>query len=130
MLSYTELQEYIKELEQCEDFKNLKKYKGKFYVYKGVIIDCKWLDEDLKDETSKNFEPYYNKGYTRIIGDGLDVKYDYVPDFLWLDFEKDIEKYKSDIIKYIDKIIELKTKYKHDYINYIDSICLLEPYDD
>lgn len=127
MLDITELQEYINDLEHYEGFKTLQKYKGKFYVYKGIIIDSKWHDEDLKDETSDEFDPFYNKGYARQLGKGPDATYDYVPDFILLDFEKDIKKFKDDIIKYIDKIIELKEKYKHDYIDYIDSVLPLRP---
>ena len=34
-----------------------------------------------------------------------------MPDVLLVEYEKDIEKYKDDIIKYIDKIAELKQLY-------------------
>ena len=102
MLNLTELKKYKYDLEHYEGFKTLQKYKNKFYVYKGIIIDSKWHDEDLKDEISDDFDPFYNKGYTRQLGKGSDATYDYVPDFILLNYEKDIENFKDDIIKYID----------------------------
>lgn len=104
MLDYTELQEYINDLKHYEGFKTLQKYKDKFYVYKGIIIDSNWKDVD--DAESDEFEPFYNAGYTRQIGLGSDAKYDYMPNVLVVEFEKDIKKFKDDIIKYIDKLKE------------------------
>ena len=120
MLDLINLKKYIYDLEHYEGFKTLEKYKNKFYCYKGIIIDYKFDDIDetsekkqgfLSDPRDDTFEPFLNTGYIRKLGEGSRAKYDYMPDVLLVEYEKDIEKYKDDIIKYIDKIAELKQLY-------------------
>ena len=112
MLDLINLKKYIYDLEHYEGFKTLEKYKNKFYCYKGIIIDYKFEGDEtsekkqgfLSDPRDDTFEPFLNTGYIRKLGEGSRAKYDYMPDVLLVEYEKDIEKYKDDIIKYIDKI--------------------------
>ena len=69
------------------------------YLYKGFIIN---YNHDLPDCVSDKFDPMYYKGYVRRIGD----KIDYFRNTLIFDYKNDVQKYKDDIIKFIDKKIE------------------------
>lgn len=93
----------IKQIENMDDSSFIKLDNGT-YKYKNWIIDYQYSEpyheNDITDE--EDFEPYMDEGYTRILGN---EKYDYVPNVCYVNFKKDIEKYKDLIIKHIDNYI-------------------------
>jgi hypothetical protein len=78
----------------------------KKWKYGKWIIDFQYSDEDVQDEitSEEDFEDslFMDEGYTRYIFKEGDEKYDYVPNVCYVNFKKDIEKYKDLIIKCID----------------------------
>ena len=91
-----------------EEFKNIvktepndkefKKFNKRVYIYRGVLVDYNY---DVSDATNDIFDPYFDEGYVRMVGD----KIDYIRPHIVLDFKNDVQKYKDEIIKYIDNKI-------------------------
>ena len=79
----------------------------KTWKYGKWIIDSQYNEpyheNSITDEEDFEDSLYMDEGYTRIIGNG--EKYDYKPNVCYVDFKKDIEKYKDLIIKHIDNYI-------------------------
>lgn len=57
---------------------------------------------DVPDATNDVFDPYFDEGYVRMVGD----KIDYIRPHIVLDFKNDVQKYKDEIIKFIDNKID------------------------
>lgn len=53
------------------------------------------------------FEPFMCEGYTRMLmnNETGEEKYDYVPNVCYVEYKKDIQKYKDLIIKCIDNYV-------------------------
>lgn len=96
MISYTAYEEAIKNEPNDKEFK---KFNSHVFIYRGILIDYNY-DEYESDE----FDPYFDEGYVRMVGN----KIDYIRPHVVLPFKNDIEKYKDDIIKYIDSIVDSK----------------------
>lgn len=75
--------------------KEFKLFNHRVYVYRGVLVDYNY---DVPDATNDVFEPYFDEGYVRMVGD----KIDYIRPHIVLDFKNDVQKYKDEIIKFID----------------------------
>lgn len=96
----------LKEYKEIVEFElNDKSFRtcGNNYLYKSFIIA---YNHDLPDCVSDKFDPMYQKGYVRRIGN----KIDYFRGVLTFDYKNDIQKYKDVIIKYIDRKIEKHKK--------------------
>lgn len=83
------------------------KINNRSYKYKNWIIDYQydepWHEDKITDEN--DFEPFMCEGYTRMLISKGNEKYDYVPNVCYVNFKKDIEKYKDLIIMLIDNYI-------------------------
>lgn len=99
MLNFNEYKIMVETEQADKEFKPLNNY----YIYRGVIIDYNY---DYSDCESDDFDPFYQKGYTRLVGD----KVDYVHNALILNYKNDTQKYKADIINFIDRKIEKHKK--------------------
>lgn len=97
MISYTAYEEAIKNEPNDKEFKKF----NSINIYRGILIDYNY---DVPDAKSDEFDPYFDEGYVRMVGN----KIDYIRPHVVLPFKNDIEKYKDDIIKYIDDKIESK----------------------
>lgn len=97
MISYTAYEEAIKNEPNDKEFKKF----NSINIYRGILIDYNY---DVSDAESDEFDPYFDEGYVRMVGN----KIDYIRPHVVLTFKNDIEKYKDDIIKYIDNKIESK----------------------
>lgn len=97
MISYTAYEEAIKNEPNDKEFKKF----NSINIYRGILIDYNF---DVPDAESDEFDPYFDEGYVRMVGN----KIDYIRPHVVLDYKNDIEKYKDDIIKYIDDKIESK----------------------
>ena len=95
MITYEEYENIIKTEPNDKEFKL---FNHRVYIYRGILIDYNY---DVPDATNDVFEPYFNEGYVRMVGD----KIDYIRPHVVLDFKNDVQKYKDDIIKYIDSKI-------------------------
>ena len=96
----------IKQVENMDDSSFIKFENGR-YKYKNWIIDYQY-DEPLYEDSitdEDDFEPFMCEGYTRVLISNENEKYDYVPNVCYVNFKKDIEKYKDLIIKCIDNYI-------------------------
>lgn len=83
--------------------KEFKKFNRYVYIYRGILIDYNFTSEDIPEkEEIPNFDELFNEGYNRFVGD----KVDYIRPHITLDFDYQIEKYKDDIINFIDRKIE------------------------
>lgn len=98
MITYTD---YVEAIKNEPNDKEFKKFNSRVYIYRGILIDYNF---DEPDAETDEFDPYFDEGYTRMVGD----KIDYIRPHVVLTFKNDIEKYKDDILKYIDDIIESK----------------------
>lgn len=92
MITYKEYKEAI--VNEPND-KEFKPFNSRVYIYRGVLVDYNY---DVPDAITDVFEPYFDEGYVRMVGD----KIDYIRPHITLDFKNDVQKYKDDIIKYID----------------------------
>lgn len=99
MLTHKEYKEIVEFELNDKSFRTF----GCYSLYKGFLIT---YNHDLPDCVSDKFDPMYQKRYIRRIGD----KIDYFRYTLTFDYKNDIEKYKDDIIKYIDRKIEKHKK--------------------
>ena len=95
MITYEEYENIIKTEPNDKEFKL---FNHRVYIYRGVLVDYNY---DVPDATNDVFEPYFDEGYVRMVGD----KIDYIRPHVVLDFKNDVQKYKDDIIKYIDSKI-------------------------
>lgn len=95
MITYEEYENIIKTEPNDKEFKQ---FNHRVYIYRGILIDYNY---DVPDATNDVFEPYFDEGYVRMVGD----KIDYIRPHVVLDFKNDVQKYKLDIIKYIDSKI-------------------------
>lgn len=92
MITYEEYENIIKTEPNDKEFKL---FNHRVYIYRGILIDYNY---DVPDATNDVFEPYFDEGYVRMVGD----KIDYIRPHVVLDFKNDVQKYKDDIIKFID----------------------------
>lgn len=92
MITYEEYENIIKTEPNDKEFKL---FNHRVYIYRGILIDYNY---DVPDATNDVFEPYFDEGYVRMVGN----KIDYIRPHVVLDFKNDVQKYKDDIIKYID----------------------------
>lgn len=97
MISY---EQYKQAIENEPNDKEFKKFNS-INIYRGILIDYNF---DVSDAESDEFDPYFDEGYVRMVGN----KIDYIRPHVVLDYKNDIEKYKDDIIKYIDSIVDSK----------------------
>ena len=95
MLNFKEYKSIVKAEQEDKDFKPF----NHCYIYRGFIIDYNY---DYSDIESDKFEPFYQKELVRIVGN----KVDYRRNVLILNYKNDIQKYKLDIINFIDRKIE------------------------
>ena len=102
MLNFNEYKIMVKAEQEDKEFKPTPF--GNYYIYRGFIVDYNY---DYSDCVSDDFDPFYQKGYTRLIGND---KVDYVHNALILNYKNDIQKYKLDIINFIDRKIEKHKK--------------------
>lgn len=93
-------EQYKQAIENEPKDKEFKKFNS-INIYRGILIDYNY---DVPDAESDEFDPYFDEGYVRMVGN----KIDYIRPHVVLSFKNDIEKYKDDIIKYIDDKIESK----------------------
>lgn len=95
MIIYEEYENIIKTEPNDKEFKQ---FNHRVYIYRGILIDYNY---DVSDATNDIFDPYFDEGYVRMVGD----KIDYIRPHVVLDFKNDVQKYKDEIIKYIDSKI-------------------------
>lgn len=95
MISYTAYEEAIKNEPNDKEFKKF----NSIFIYRGILIDYNY---DVPDAESDEFDPYFDEGYVRMVGN----KIDYIRPHVVLDYKNDIEKYKDDIINFIDSKID------------------------
>lgn len=98
MITY---EQYKQAIENEPKDKEFKKFNERVYIYRGILIDYNY---DVSDAINDEFDPYFDEGYVRMVGN----KIDYIRPHVVLDFKNDIEKYKDDIIKYINDKIKNK----------------------
>ena len=92
-------EEYKKFIELEPNDKEFKLFNHRVYIYRGILIDYNYKLKDIpEDEEKPNFEELFNEGYVRMVG----KKIDYIRPHITLDFDYQIQKYKDDIIKFID----------------------------
>lgn len=96
MITYEEYENIIKTEPNDKEFKQ---FNHRVYIYRGILIDYNY---DVSDATNDIFDPYFDEGYVRMVGD----KIDYIRPHVVLDFKNDVQKYKDEIIKYIDNKID------------------------
>lgn len=98
MITY---EQYKQAIENESKDKEFKKFNSRIYIYRGILIDYNY---DVPDAEADEFDPYFDEGYVRMVGN----KIDYIRPHVVLDFKNDIEKYKNDIIDFINDKIESK----------------------
>lgn len=96
MITY---EQYKQDIENEPKDKEFKKFNERCFIYRGILIDY-----NFEEYESDEFDPYFDEGYVRMVGN----KIDYIRPHVVLDFKNDIEKYKDEIIKYIDSIVDSK----------------------
>jgi hypothetical protein len=89
------IEEYKNIVKTEPNDKEFKPFNHRVYIYRGILIDYNY---DVPDVTHDTFEPYFDEGYVRMVGD----KIDYIRPHVVLDFKNDVQKYKDEIIKFID----------------------------
>lgn len=94
MITYEQYKQAIENEPKDKEFKKLDE---ECFIYRGIIIDFNFKVEEEVDEEIK-IDELFNEGYVRMVGD----KIDYVRPHITLDYDYQIEKYKDEIIKYID----------------------------
>ena len=89
------IEEYKNIVKTEPNDKEFKPFNHRVYIYRGVLVDYNY---DVLDATNDVFDPYFDEGYVRMVGN----KIDYIRPHVVLDFKNDVQKYKDEIIKFID----------------------------
>lgn len=101
MITY---EQYKQAIENEPKDKEFIKFNKRCFIYRGVIIDYNYSlsQEEIPEyEEKPDFEELFNEGYVRMVGN----KIDYVRPHITFSYDYQIEKYKDDIIKFIDNKI-------------------------
>lgn len=105
MITY---EQYKQAIENEPKDKEFKKLNDECFIYRGIIIDWNFMTRTLncswnfktkeEDDEEIKIDELFNEGYVRMVGN----KIDYVRPHITFSYDYQIEKYKDDIIKYID----------------------------
>lgn len=95
MITY---EQYKQAIENEPKDKEFKKLNDECFIYRGIIIDFNFKVEEEDDEEKPDLDELFNEGYVRKVGN----KFDYVRPHITFSYDYQIEKYKDEIIKYID----------------------------
>lgn len=98
MITYEQYKQAIENEPKDKEFKKLDK---ECFIYRGIIIDWNFMSKEEEDDEEIKIEELFNEGYVRMVGD----KIDYVRPHITFSYNYQIEKYKDEIIKYIDNKI-------------------------
>lgn len=99
MITY---EQYKQAIENEPKDKEFKKLDDECFIYRGIIIDFNFKTKEEDDEEKPDFDELFNEGYVRKVGN----KFDYVRPHITFSYDYQIEKYKDDIIDFIDSKID------------------------
>ena len=95
MITYEQYKQAIENEPKDKEFKKLDE---EYFIYRGIIIDYNFKTKEENEEEEIKIEELFNEGYVRKVGN----KFDYVRPHITFSYNYQIEKYKDEIIKYID----------------------------
>lgn len=107
MITYEQYKQAIENEPKDKEFKKLDE---ECFIYRGIIIDYNFKTKEEDEEEKPDFDELFNEGYVRKIGN----KFDYVRPHITLNYDYQIEKYKDDIIEYINDKIDSKNDSEDD----------------
>ena len=79
------IEDYKKIIKTEPNDKEFKKFNKRVYIYRGILVDYNF---DVPDAETDEFDPYFDEGYVRMVGN----KIDYIRPHIVLDFKNDVQK--------------------------------------